>query len=379
MNRFANKTARSAIQGSLIGGAVGDALGYAVEFMRWGSIQEEYGPAGIQRYELTDGVAEISDDTQMTLATANGLLTGYTRKALTGKMDAPQAYIYAAYRDWYYCQTHSGRRGEPLPVSPKNSTWVSHLPEMHALRAPGNTCLAALGSGAPGSTEEPLNHSKGCGGVMRVAPVALWYKESGDITHVDRLAAEAAALTHGHPLAWLPAAALAHMVSRAAFGGCATPNGLDSVYADCREALPRVFPDNGFVRPYLEVLDRAAALAHNDEADESNIRALGEGWTGDEALAIALYCALRYQDDFTRAMIASVNHSGDSDSTGAVAGNLLGAWLGLEGIEPRWRQNLELYDEIMELGTDLSRDCALEGIGNDAAWRSKYCEGRPVG
>ena len=378
MNGIPRKSTLSAIQGSLIGGAAGDALGYAVEFQRWSEIQRAYGPEGIRRYTLRNGRARISDDTQMTLATANGLLTGYTARALRGDMDAPQACVYAAYRDWYFCQTHSVRPGEAARVAPGNRSWLSWLPEMGANRAPGNTCMGALRGGVPGSTGEPLNNSRGCGGVMRVAPVALWYKGQKDIEAVDRLAAEAAALTHGHALAWLPAAALAHMVSRAAFGGCDAPEGLFSVYADCRATLARLYADNGFLPGFLALLDEAAERAGNGGADEPNIRALGEGWVGDEALAIALYCALRYQDDFSRAMIAAVNHSGDSDSTGAVAGNLLGAWLGLEGIAPEWRENLELAPVLLEIGADLSRDCALADVADDAAWLRKYRDGRPA-
>ena len=67
------------VRGSLIGGAAGDALGYAVEFNSYRSIVSKYGTRGITEYELTNGVAEISDDTQMTLFTANGMLMGFTR------------------------------------------------------------------------------------------------------------------------------------------------------------------------------------------------------------------------------------------------------------------------------------------------------------
>ena len=61
-------------RGCLLGGAAGDALGYPVEFLSLADIRERYGPAGITSYALQHGVAQISDDTQMTLFTANGLL-----------------------------------------------------------------------------------------------------------------------------------------------------------------------------------------------------------------------------------------------------------------------------------------------------------------
>ena len=68
---------------------------------------------------------------------------------------------------------------------------------------------------------------------------------------------------------------------------------------------------------------------------------------------MAVFCALKYQDDFDAAMIASVNHGGDSDSTGAITGNILGAWLGLSGIPEKYLAGLELKDTLLELADDL--------------------------
>lgn len=73
-------------RGCLIGGAVGDALGYAVEFLPASAIFKKYGENGITEYELHREVAEISDDTQMTLFTATGLLIGTTRGMTRGIM-----------------------------------------------------------------------------------------------------------------------------------------------------------------------------------------------------------------------------------------------------------------------------------------------------
>lgn len=60
-------------RGCLIGGAAGDALGYAVEFDREDAIFSKYGEEGITEYDLKNGVAQISDDTQMSLFTATGI------------------------------------------------------------------------------------------------------------------------------------------------------------------------------------------------------------------------------------------------------------------------------------------------------------------
>ena len=67
-------------KGCLLGGAAGDALGYAVEFLDEPGIVKKYGKNGITSYDLSDGKALISDDTQMTLFTANGMLLGTTRE-----------------------------------------------------------------------------------------------------------------------------------------------------------------------------------------------------------------------------------------------------------------------------------------------------------
>lgn len=72
---------RDKIRGCLFGGAVGDALGYPVEFLKEKEIFREYGRNGIQSYKLNQELkALISDDTQMTLFTANGLLAAQTNR-----------------------------------------------------------------------------------------------------------------------------------------------------------------------------------------------------------------------------------------------------------------------------------------------------------
>ena len=81
--------------------------------------------------------------------------------------------------------------------------------------------------------------------------------------------------------------------------------------------------------------------------------ALGEGWVADEALAIALTCALA-SPDFETGVRAAVNHDGDSDSTASMAGNLLGALHGFEAIPQRWLAGLEARRIIAEVADDLA-------------------------
>ncbi|MBR6890428.1 MAG: ADP-ribosylglycohydrolase family protein [Clostridia bacterium] len=353
-------------RGCMIGGAAGDALGYAVEFMSEKSIFNQYGSRGITEYQLTGSVAQISDDTQMTLFTAAGLLHGATR----GVKGPWARYIAQSYWDWLKTQTEN----YPLPGEERHS-WLVDVPELFSRRAPGNTCLSALLSGETGSVAHPINHSKGCGGVMRVAPIGLYFNDRRvDIAEVDRVGAEAAAITHGHPLGYIPAAALVHIVHRLSQNDAPVAQAI----REAIDAMSAMWPPSEDMDWFTELMEKALYLAARDVRDPDAICQLGEGWVGEEALAIAAYCAAKYPEDFDRAMIAAVNHSGDSDSTGAVAGNILGAHLGLSGIPEKYTDHLELKDVILEVADDLWHDCRIGAENRDAdpEWEMKYFQNR---
>lgn len=126
----------------------------------------------------------------------------------------------------------------------------------------------------------------------------------------------------------------------------------------------------------FHVIDLAVRLSENGESDLANINRIGEGWVAEETLGIAIYCALRHQDDFSAGVIASVNHKGDSDSTGAVTGNILGALLGFDAIEEKWKTNLELIDVIIEMADDLCHGCQMSEYGHyeNHDWVRKYID-----
>jgi len=373
----------SAIKGSLVGGAVGDALGYPVEYINRGSIVQRYGEGGIRRYEKNrrTGTAIISDDTQMTLFTAVGMLAGFTRGEMRGIMGPVESYIHMAYRDWYKCQYIPSTPDEDgrWPNGEMNLSWISYVPEMHEHRAPGNTCMSALRHTDYGTIEDPINNSKGCGGIMRIAPIPLYYRQvktKDVLKDICFVAAKASALTHGHSLGYMPSAALAQIISRCAFGGCPYEDGLHGILKECIEIMKELFEGDGYLPKMIELLEKAEELAGNDKSDEDNIYVLGEGWVAEETLAISLYCCLRYPDDFSKAVIASVNHSGDSDSTGAVAGNIMGAYLGYEKIDPMWLEDLEVRDLIEEIATDLCDRCRMSEYSKyvDHEWERKYIQ-----
>lgn len=316
--------------GCLLGGAVGDALGAPVEFLSMEEIRRRYGDAGITGYvEFWSGQGAFTDDTQMTLFTAEGLVLAEEK----ARGCAPKPFpflvesVHRAYLRWLLTQGEEANwgRARATPAALKAEGRLIREKGMWARRSPGMTCLAALQSGRCGSTADPINVSKGCGGVMRVAPVGLRY---ADPEEAFRAGCEVAAITHGHPSGFLPAGFLAALVSLLSRG----------------EALPSsVERATALLRTWKGHEETLAAV---DGAASGSASGPGGGWTGETALAIALFCALSHPDDLRAGVLAAVNHSGDSDSTGAIAGNILGAKLGRAAVPREWVTGLEMADLV---------------------------------
>ena len=387
------------VRGCLFGGAVGDALGYPVEFMGESQIRSHFGNGGIREYQLDPktGKAIISDDTQMTLFTATGILVDNTRGNLRGIMGSLWSYAAQHYEDWIRTQEVSpdARKAE-LRRETENGgfrfqhSWLVNEPRLYHRRAPGMTCLSGIRKRIDGEyphdgpSKHPINDSKGCGGVMRVAPIGLylsnqdrdWIDDSHAMEITGREAAEAAAYTHSHSLGYMPAAMLAHIVNRLVYPlkGKSKPMSVKDAICEARDATRRLFADDRHIGELVALIDRAITLAEGNKKDIDCIHELGEGWVGDEALAIAIFCAIRHHNDFSAGVITAVNHRGDSDSTGAITGNILGAHLGYAAIDDKWKKNLELSDVILELSGDLCRKCQMHERGPkyDSVWMSKY-------
>ena len=137
-----------------------------------------------------------------------------------------------------------------------------------------------------------------------------------------------------------------------------------------------MWPESHHKDYFLELMRKAVDLAGTEKDDLNAIHQLSAGWVAEETLAIAFYCALKYDNDFDKAVITAVNHKGDSDSTGAVCGNILGARLGLKGIPEKYITNLELKDLILEIADDLYNDCQITEYSkhDDPVWIQKYIE-----
>ena len=170
----------------------------------------------------------------------------------------------------------------------------------------------------------------------------------------------------------MPAAVLTHIIYR-----IINPKGdmtLKEIVLEAERTVSELFKDDKHVKELTDIIDLAVRLSENGKEDLDNINCIGEGWVAEETLAIAVYCALRHQDDFSAGLIAAVNHKGDSDSTGAVTGNILGALLGYDAIDEKWKTDLELKEVILEVADDLYSGCPMSEYVNkyDPDWERKY-------
>jgi ADP-ribosylglycohydrolase len=317
------------VVGCLVGGAVGDALGAGIEFMTHADIVDEFGPEGVTDIVPAYGLpVAITDDTQMALFTAEGLIEA----AKTGTDRV--ASIWDAYKRWYHTQ------GGPLPEEADPNEGLLAISEMHNMRAPGLTCMGALEGNTPGTLTQPVNNSKGCGGVMRAAPAGL---VADDAVLAYRLGRGLAALTHGHPSGWIAAGAFAAII-------CELVNGTEPVQAvqtglllvDSEEAGGEV----------ADALRHAVAISEKTEMTVIDVEELGGGWTAEEALAISVACFLTDLEPQEQLLLA-VNHSGDSDSTGSILGNLIGANRGTQAIPLQWCRDLEMVSVIRSVASEL--------------------------
>ena len=321
------------VHGCLLGGALGDALGYAVEELDLKTIRTTYGLPGVTDPDALPDTFRFSDDTQLTLYTVDGLVDAI-QWANDGVAADETACLWLAYLRWLATQGETPSSSAPAPPP----RWIDAQEVLQHRRRPGAACLSALRSGDMGTQARPLNpDAKGSGTVMRSAPFGL-------IPHIpvevaDRLAMNAAALTHGHPAAQHGAAVVAVLIHSIVREGKPLA---EAVAAGVARATSSGVPE------LVRLLEAAVGLANDGGVSPELMTAtLGGGWTADEALAIAVYAVLASErtagpePHFRDALRIAINHDGDSDTTGSIAGNLLGALYGVQGLPTAWVSLLE--------------------------------------
>ena len=148
--------------------------------------------------------------------------------------------------------------------------------------------------------------------------------------------------THGHPTADAACIGAAYLVKLALDG--IQPNEMISLLLLFTEGISKEFDEAIFkIKECLDWEDEEKALA-----------TLGEGWVGEEAVALALYCFLKYPDSFEKVVIRGANTNGDSDSIACIGGSISGAYLGFNAIPDEWVKEIEKSKYLNDLATRLA-------------------------
>ncbi|ENW4943684.1 ADP-ribosylglycohydrolase family protein [Salmonella enterica] len=323
----------SRFKGCLLGGAIGDALGAPVEFNSLADIKKRLGEEGVTKFMPAYGArGSITDDTQMSLFTAEALIRAYFAEGRTGKTQYLRANGDGLLR-WEKTQLEN----KPHP----KYTGLLAESRLYSRRAPGVTCMSAIRA-MTSPTQFANNNSKGCGTVMRMAPVGLFAAATGAIDAYS-MGIDFSHQTHGHRTGYIAGGAFAYMIERLVNG--------EDLWGAVLATKTHIKDTLGHDETYL-ALSQAVEVAFGNDKPEDAIKKLGEGWVAEEALAISVYCALRAKD-FRHGVLMAVNHDGDTDSTGSMTGNILGAINGIESVPQEWIDGVELRDVIEQVAADL--------------------------
>ncbi|MFB4319570.1 ADP-ribosylglycohydrolase family protein [Actinomadura sp. 21ATH] len=354
------------VYGCLLGGSIGAALGAPVERLTLGEIRAEYGPEGLREYAAGEfGTGRITGETQLMTRTAAAIARASVRARDRGIGGAVIGMVQASYLSWL--EQPEAAVLPPVPPRTPSGPAVSGGRRGGVGRSTLEALRAAAARGRPGhplgTPDEPVNDSKGCGGLLRAAPCGFG---TGDEEGAFDLGCEVAALTNGHPSGFLPAGVLAVLVR-----GLVRGAGFEEALGLARGLLARREGHEETAR----ALDDAARLAADGPSTPERVESLGRGHTAPEALAIAVHLLLRAESDPPReewnawrrpalqgrhAMLRAVNHSGDSDATGALTGHLLGARYGSAAFPGYWQYGLENRHGVLALAADIVLEFGVE-------------------
>lgn len=359
-------TFASRVRGCLLGGAVGDALGAPVEFWALDQIHATVGAAGVRtylpaRFGPVEGVGLVTDDTQMTLFITEGIIRARVRE--DRGLGFTVGVTHHAMLRWLDTQEHTAPTGH-------RDGWLASQGWLYSRRAPGNTCLSALRAADSDRFGAPArNTSKGCGGVMRSAPFGILGPAFGSEA-VFEMAATSAGYTHGHRTGQISSGALAYLIAELV-SGVDLPRAVDATL--------------GFLATHDRNGETTRALTGAREAAQvgpgsaHQLEALGGGWVAEEALAIAVFSALSHPEPvrILDALALAVTHSGDSDSTGAICGNILGTAHGASALPAELVFNVEGRGTLLQLADDLvlemtAGDRLHSDWGPDTQWTTRY-------
>lgn len=356
---------RSRVRGTLLGSALGDTLGAPLAGRSLDAIREIHGSQGLTHPVPVHGrCGAVTAATQLTLFTVDGLIRAHVRRD-TGAWHPPTD-VHRAYLRWAATQHDWGpdeRRSD--------NGWLAQEEWLYARRDPARACMTGFADGLLGTLAHPKNPTaRDAAATARSAPFGLLV--GWEPALVLQLAVECATQSHGHPTAYLSAGAFAVIVH-----GLTRGESLDSAV---QRALGLLGSRPGH-QPVTDALQHALSAVTQGVPGSHVVEALttGAGHDAEDALAIAVYCAL-VAEDIAHGLRLAVNHGGDSIAAGALCGALLGALHGETALPAAWLADLEGRPTVLELADDFALEMtqgpALHGPSlASPAWLSRYPRG----
>jgi ADP-ribosylglycohydrolase len=284
--------------------------------MSLADILDTYGENGITDLDGAFGLPAgvITDDTQQAMAVAEGLITAMLHNLTS---EAVCENVWRELKRWHATQS--------IPFQS---------------RAPGFTSMEALRKAIPGTLKKRTNSSNSCGSVMRAHPIGIAF--ANDPTTAFNIGMDVSVLTHGDDQAVTAGGAMASLISSLCAG---------VLLNEALETMCGLIEGIGIAR--LPITQRVCSL-NADELACGSMKKIGLGWNADDALAMSVFAARRFPDNYHRAVCFAVNHDGDSDSTGSMTGALLGAMHGLDAVTRSWRDRLERRADLNRLAFALA-------------------------
>lgn len=356
---------RSRVRGTLLGAAIGDALGAPVAGLSLAGIRETHGLEGLTEPATAYGRrGAVTASTQLTLFTVDGLIRAHVRRD-TGAWHPPTD-IHRAYLRWAATQHDWGpdeRR--------KDNGWLAHEEWLYARRGPDRACLTGFGDEILGTLDKPKNPTaRDAAATVRSSPFGLLV--GWEPALVLQLAVECAAQSHGHPTAYLSAGAFAVIVHGLTRG--------ETLDASVQRAVGLLEARPGR-QPVTDALQRAVSAVTAAPPSPKAVESLspGDGRDAEDALAVAVYCAM-VAEDIRHGLRLAVNHGGDSTATGALCGALLGALHGETALPAPWLADLEGRATILEISDDFALEMTqgptLHGPAvSSSGWLARYPRG----
>ncbi len=356
----------SACGGGLLGLAVGDAMGSIVDKKSWEEICRDYGPNGLMGYDLQNDYAEVSSYTQLAAFVGNALLVCATRSHPENR----GKYLCAGIRDWAKSQQFRGSTERTL-------CWVAQIPALRRRVCMETRMLDTLSRERLGTVDAPVNSSDGPGSLTAAAAVGLFYDpERMELLQLGQLGAEAVALTHGAPEAFLAGAFVAYSV---AFVAQDPERPLLEHYSRAMKTLREQYEDKFLsgVDALAQQIEKAVTLTRDPEIMPLVAMTILGCTTAAECAAAMVYATLVHSANFDEALITSVNHSGRSGAVAALTGTVMGARLGADALPEFYLESLEPAEALQELARDMAQGRQVMRLFDDS-WDQKYVQGMPA-